>query len=56
MAESLGVRREQNLAITLREVEHAVESHARGSDILEQFHALGAIRPGPDGSWVENAA
>ena len=56
LAESLGVRREQNLAITLREVEHALASHPRGGDILEQFHTLGTIRPGPDGSWVRDAA
>jgi hypothetical protein len=56
LAESLGVRREQNLAITLREVEHALDGHPRRRDLLEQFHALGSIRPGPDGSWVKNAA
>jgi hypothetical protein len=53
LADSLGARREQNLGLTLREVEHALEAHARREDILAEFHSLGAIRPGPDGGWVE---
>jgi len=39
-SESLGTRREQNIALTVREVEHALAGHARRGDILEQFHAL----------------
>ncbi|MDQ1444202.1 MAG: uncharacterized protein QOI20_666 [Acidimicrobiaceae bacterium] len=39
-ADSLGVRREQNMALTVREVEHALAGHARGGEILAQFHAL----------------
>lgn len=39
-AESLGKRREQNIALTMREVEHALAGHARQGEILEQFHAL----------------
>jgi hypothetical protein len=51
-AESLGVRREQNLRLTLREVEHALEGHPRRDDLLEEFHSLGSIRPSSDGGWV----
>jgi hypothetical protein len=50
--ESLGARREQNLKLTLREVEHALEGKRGSDDILEQFHALGSIRPTDDGSFV----
>ena len=50
-ADSLGIRRQQNLTLTLREVEHALEGHARRDDLLEEFHALGSIRPSTDGSW-----
>lgn len=50
--ESLGVRREQNLNVSLREVEHALEAHPRGDDVLEQFHALGSVRPSGD-TWVD---
>jgi hypothetical protein len=52
VAESLGIRREQNLKLTVREVEHALSSRANGDDILEQFHSLGSIRPADDGSFV----
>ena len=52
VAESLGERREQNLKLTLREVEHALEGKRRAGEILEQFHALGSIRPTDDGSFV----
>lgn len=51
-AESLGGRREQNLKLTLREVEHALEGNPRRAEILEQFHALGSIRPTVEGGWV----
>lgn len=54
--ESLGVRREQNLRLTLREVEHAVAGHPRRDDVLEEFHSLGSIRPSPDGGWVPVAS
>jgi hypothetical protein len=50
--ESLGVRREQNLKLTLRELEHALEGRRGRDDILEQFHALGSIRPTDDGSFA----
>ena len=45
-------RREQNLALTLREVEHALDGNPRRDEILERFHALGTIRPSVDGSWT----
>jgi hypothetical protein len=51
--ESLGVRREQNLKITVREVEHALEGHPKKADILEEFHSLGSVRPSDDGSFVK---
>lgn len=51
--ESLGIRREQNLKLTLREVEHAIEGRGDRDDVLEQFHALGSIRPTDDGSFAE---
>ena len=55
---SLGERREQNLKLTLREVELALEGHHRRTDILENFHAKGSIRPTVDGGWtpVEQAS
>lgn len=52
VGESLGERREQNLKLTLREVEHALKSRSDRDDVLEQFHALGSIRPTDDGSFA----
>jgi hypothetical protein len=52
LAESLGPRREQNLKVTLREVEHALDGHARRDALLEGFHAHGSIRPTDDGAFV----
>jgi hypothetical protein len=52
LAESLGPRREQNLKLTLREVEHALDGHPRRDALLEGFHAHGTIRPTDDGAFV----
>ncbi|MEY2476087.1 MAG: uncharacterized protein QOG87_1402 [Actinomycetota bacterium] len=63
--ESLGIRREQNLKLTLREVEHAVAKRSDRDDVLEQFHSLGSIVPaarrsgqsdGADAHFVDAAA
>ena len=40
---SLGARREQNIKLTIREVEHALEGNKRKAEVLEQFHALGDV-------------
>jgi hypothetical protein len=45
-------RRDQTLAITLSEVEFALEGHRRRNEILEGFHDRGSLRPGPEGSWI----
>src|SRR5262245_28737299 len=52
LADSLGPRREQNLALTLREVEHALDRNPRRAVLLEEFHAHGTIRPADDGAFV----
>ena len=49
--ESLGARREMVLQTTLNEIEHALKDNPRKADILEQFHALGSIRPVANGKW-----
>lgn len=53
--ESLGIRRQQNLALAVREVEHALDGHPRRGDLLEEFHSLGSIRPTASGEWVSVA-
>jgi hypothetical protein len=52
VAESLGVRRQQLLAITLAEVTQALDGNPRRDDILEGFHDRGTVRPGLDGVWL----
>jgi hypothetical protein len=52
LAESLGPRREQNLTLTLREVEHALDGNPRRDALLDGFHAHGSIRPTDDGAFV----
>lgn len=52
LEESLGERRQQQLRTTLREVELAVEGNPRRDDLLEEFHALGRVRPTAEGELV----
>ena len=51
LAESLGIRREQTLDLTLKEVVYALDGHAGRDDLLEEFHARGSVRPSPAG-WI----
>ena len=44
--ESMTVRREEGLRLTLREVERALDGRPRATDMLEEFHRLGSVRPG----------
>jgi hypothetical protein len=52
---SLGPNREQFLRTAVQEVELALEGDARRDDLLEEFHALGRVRPTPDGAAVTSA-
>ncbi len=54
-ADSLGPVRTGQMNTVLSEVEHTLERYPRGGDMLEQFHQLGAMRPGPDGEWTRAA-
>ena len=53
LADSLGARREQLLRQTLDEVEYSLAGHPRRDDVLEEFHALGSVRPAGDGALVD---
>jgi len=53
LADSLGSRRLDQLAVTRREIERAVSALADADDVLAELDALGSIRPGDDGRWVE---
>jgi hypothetical protein len=41
LADSLGPRRDENLRVAAREIEHALAGRADRHELLEQFHALG---------------
>ena len=56
LTESLGPRRDQTLQTTRREIERAVAPHPRGGSLLEEFDALGSVRPDAGGSFVNAAA
>ncbi|HZU73810.1 MAG TPA: hypothetical protein VE990_13655 [Acidimicrobiales bacterium] len=48
MAESRGPMEEQNRTAISSEVARALSSHAKGADLLEEFHSLGEWRPAAD--------
>jgi hypothetical protein len=52
LAQSLGQNRRENRAMQLRALEAELENHPRRAALLEEFHTLGDVRPGPDGEWV----
>ncbi len=37
----------------LTEIEKALNGNPRREEILEEFHAHGDVRPGPNGAWIE---
>ena len=54
--QSLGTGRQANLNALLNEVTYALADRPDGAEILEQFHALGSIRPAADGGWSSPGA
>jgi hypothetical protein len=55
LADSLGSRREQFLRQTLGEVEYSLSGNPRRDAILEEFHALGSVRPSREGVLADTA-
>ena len=52
LGESLGNRRDAFLATTLAELDHALDGNPRRADLVEEFHALGSIRPNSQGEFA----
>jgi hypothetical protein len=50
LEESTGILEEQNRAATVRELEYALGDHPKGGEVLEEFHALGDVRPSQEGA------
>jgi hypothetical protein len=56
MSESLLLRRRDNLALTLAEIERATRGRSDGDDLVDEMLALGQVRRGPDGTLVDTAS
>jgi hypothetical protein len=56
LSDSVGVRRQEQMTMTLREVERAIDDRPGHADMLEHFHQLGSTRPTVDGRWTEALA
>jgi len=54
MEQSIGQNRRQNRTMQLRAIEAELEGHAGRDALLEEYHALGDVRPGRDGDWVSH--
>ena len=50
VADSLGVRRQENLRFILDEIEHALAGRPDGRDVMEEMLSLGSVVPTDDGS------
>jgi hypothetical protein len=55
LAQSLGQNRRENRLMQLRALEAELEGHPRRQAILDEYHALGDVRPGSDGEWVSTS-
>jgi hypothetical protein len=49
---SLGTNRDAAMRTTVAEVQHTLALHPRGDELLEGFHAHGAVRPTADGAFA----
>jgi hypothetical protein len=50
VADSLGVRRQDNLRFVLDEIEHALAGRPDGRDVMEEMLSLGSVVPAEEGS------
>ena len=53
--ESVVVRRGEQLAMVMREIEVAVAGRRNGADLVAEMLALGSVGRGPDGRWCDLA-
>ena len=56
VSDSLLLRRPDNLAMTMREIERATRGRPDGDDLLDEMLSLGRVRWGPDGVLVDGAS
>jgi hypothetical protein len=53
LEQSRFLKRGENLRMSIREVEHALEGRADKDDVMEEFFTLGMVQPLADGGFVE---
>jgi hypothetical protein len=53
VGDSMLLRRRDNLALTMREIERATQKRPDGDDLLDEMLSLGPVQRGPDGTLVE---
>ncbi len=56
VSDSLLLRRRDNLALVMREIERATRHRPDGDDLLDEMLSLGQVRRGPDGTLVDTAS
>ena len=49
VADSLGIRRQENLRFVLDEIEHALAGRRDGRDVMQEMLSLGSVEPAHDG-------
>jgi len=54
--DSLLLRRRDNLAMTMKEIERATRGRPDGDDLLDEMLSLGRVQRGPDGTLVDQAS
>jgi hypothetical protein len=54
--DSLVLRRSDNLALTMTEIERAVRRRSDGNDLVDEMLSLGQVRRGADGTLVDQAS
>lgn len=53
LEDSRFLRRSENLKMSIREIEHALDGRADKDDVLEEMFSLGTVTPLPDGGFIE---
>jgi hypothetical protein len=55
ISDSLLLRRRDNVALTMREIERATQKRPDGDDLVDEMLSLGPVQRGPDGTLVDRA-
>jgi len=53
LEQSRFLKRNENLTMSIREIEHALDGRSDKDDVLEEMFTLGSVTPLPDGGFIE---